>query len=134
VLVLEDDLCLKTVLVRMLQMIDPGIEVCWTTTGAEAMREMASHLKSAGSPFHLVIADISTPGEKSGLDLWNTCALRFPKTPFLFISAMPVDAFLRLLGTNRLCPPFLPKPFSLGECRQIVEGLLKYESTGGTTQ
>jgi len=126
VLVLEDDLCLKTMLTRLLQMIDPNMEILWKTTGDQAIEDLNHHLKSEGNPYDLVIADISTPGERSGLDFWQLCRLRFPKMAFLFISSMPVDRFLKTLGSNMLCPPFLPKPFTVGECRQIVEGLLRY--------
>jgi DNA-binding response OmpR family regulator len=125
-LVLEDDLCLKTMLLRIFQVIDPEIEVTWMTTGEQAIDDLNQHHKTTGNPYDLVMADISTPGNKSGLDYWALCRLRFPKMGFLFISAMPVDQFLKTLGSNVLCPPFLPKPFTVGECRQIVEGLLSY--------
>lgn len=126
VLILEDDLCLKTMLIRIFQAVDPDIEILWKTTGDEAIEDLNHHLKKEGDPYDLVIADISTPGDKSGLDFWQLCRLRFPKMAFLFISAMPVDRFLKVLGSNVLCPPFLPKPFTVGECKQIVEGLLSY--------
>jgi DNA-binding response OmpR family regulator len=126
VMVLEDDLCLETLLNRVFYAIDPEIEVHWVTTGDQAIADLADALGNGRNPYDLIVADISTPGKQSGLDFWRLCRLHCRKVPFVFISSMPVDQFLRLLGPSVQCPPYLPKPFSVGECRQVIEGLLAY--------
>jgi DNA-binding NtrC family response regulator len=126
ILVLEDDLCLETMLTRIVHLIDPELETNWLTTGEKAIEDLSTKHRGPALPYKLFVADIWPPGDKSGLDFWKICRMRFPEIPFLFISSMPIDRFLRQLGSSVVCPAFLPKPFAVGEFRQVVEGLLNY--------
>ena len=129
VLVVEDDLCLQTILTRLLQNIDPGIEIKWMVSADEAWTEIQTKSKATSLPYNLFISDISTPGTKSGIDFWKTCQMRYPHTPFLFTSGMPVDEFFKTFGNPASCPPFLAKPFAVSECRQIMKILLETGKT-----
>jgi DNA-binding response OmpR family regulator len=125
ILVLEDEASLRTILTRMLTQIDSRSEVDWAITAERAISLIENRAK-AGKPYDLIVADIRLPGEQSGLDLWFRCQIAFPELMFLFTSGMPVDQFLRSLGKDDICPPYLCKPFSVGECKQVIEGLLAY--------
>jgi DNA-binding NtrC family response regulator len=129
VLVVEDDLCMKEILSLLLQNIDPHIEIKWMHSADEAWKEVHTKSKAIASPYNLFISDISTPGIKSGLDFWKTCKSRYPHIPFLFTSGMPVETFFETFGSSIVCPPFLSKPFAVGECRQIMKILLESGKT-----
>ena len=132
VLVVEDDLCLQAVLVRLLQSIDPEIEIKWMPSADEASIEIQNLAKSKTLPYNLFISDISTPGIKSGIDFWKTCQSKYPHTPFLFTSGMPVDEFFKIFGNSVVCPPFLAKPFAMSECRQIMKILIETGKSDAT--
>ncbi|MEO5968553.1 MAG: response regulator [Bdellovibrionia bacterium] len=129
VLVVEDDLCMKRILTLLLHNINPEIEIKWMPSADEAWAELQTNSIVMPSPYNLFISDISTPGIKSGLDFWKTCQTRYPHVPFLFTSGMPVETFFETFGNSIVCPPFLSKPFAVGECRQIMKILLE---TGNT--
>jgi DNA-binding NtrC family response regulator len=119
VLIVEDDLCLKTILSRVLGSIDPHVSYTWATSVEEA-QTILSEMKVS-----LVISDLSLLGERTGIDLWEHCGERFPKLPFLMVSGMDLDIFSKRVGRHRIAPPFLPKPFRAGDCRQMVNDLLE---------
>ncbi len=133
VLVVEDDLTLKVLIEKVLQSIDPEIQMDWTTTVDEAL--MGLSRKSAawgGTGYDLIIADIFTPGTTNGYDLWDTCQKRFPDVPILITSGTTVYDFLRSISTldrksqASIAPPFLEKPLALGRCKQVIRHLLGY--------
>ena len=127
VLVVEDDLALTTVIDQVLYTIDPDIECDWVSSAELAAAKIKEMLeRSTDRPYDLVLADIFLEGNKSGLELWEFCREQFPDMPIVLTSAMPVDRFLSSIGKNLICPPYLPKPFRAGECRQVLEGMLNY--------
>jgi hypothetical protein len=65
------------------------------------------------------------------MDLWNTCQVIAPQIPILIMSAMPLDMFFKCVGPRAIAPPFLSKPFQLGECHQVLSGLLSQASSSG---
>jgi CheY-like chemotaxis protein len=131
VLVVEDDVCLQNILIRLLKNIEPSVEICWVASADEAWSEIQNKSRSSieGSPYDLFISDISTPGVKSGIDFWKTCQMTYPNIPFLFTSGISEDEFFKSFGNSVVCPPFLAKPFAVGECRQIMKILLESGKT-----
>ena len=119
VLIVEDDVCLKTILGRVLGSIDPNVSYTWATSAEDAKKILAEMKVS------LIIADFALFGEETGLDLWKHCKELFPSLPFLMISGLGVERFLELVARDRITPPFLPKPFRVGECQQILKALLE---------
>ncbi|MFZ9594930.1 MAG: response regulator [Bdellovibrionia bacterium] len=140
VFILEDDRDLIPVFRRVLESIGPqvGLSVACsvdeaidhlrkthpTVTSQAGLCPEVSEKPSCG--YDLIIADIFLEGESTGLDFWHTCQKLYPGTPVIITSGMPVDQFFSSLGRNTVSPPFLAKPFSLGECKQIFEGILNY--------
>jgi DNA-binding NtrC family response regulator len=119
VLVVEDDVDLKVILERILLKIDPALKYEWVTTAEEAAVELRR------DHYALVIADFTLEGKGTGIDLWELVQERYPHIPFMMMSALDVEMFFKLVGRNRTCPIFLPKPFYSGECRQVIESLLQ---------
>lgn len=129
ILVVEDDLELTTILNRVLKAIDPTFEVDWVTSAEQAMaliEDRNSKAANRGHPYDLVLVDIFLEGSTTGLDLWTLCEQFYPKMPIVVTSALPVDKFFATLGPQTILPPFLPKPFLPGECKQLLEGILNY--------
>lgn len=131
VLVVDDDQELSVVMSQILKSIDPKVEIDLATSAEEAVEQL--HYRDQelrGSrrerPYDLIVADIYLEGRKSGLELLESHLQDYPKIPVLVTSGMPLDRFLKAYGRDSVCPPFMQKPFSVGECRQMFEGLLAY--------
>ena len=117
VLVVEDDQSLRVVLTRILRQIDPNLSIRWVSSAEEAQTELKNNHR-------MVIADIALEGEMTGLDLWKFCEEKYPGTPVVMMSGMPIHQFLGEIKPGEITPPYLPKPFYLGEARQILEWIL----------
>lgn len=126
VLIVEDDIELSTVFDHVLRTIHPGIVSDWVTSVEQAI----SYLKTKAArlhrtPYDLILADIWLEGESTGLDLWKLVQEELPDLPIVVTSAMPIDRFFAKVGRGTISPPFLAKPFNPGDCRQLLEGLLR---------
>lgn len=130
VLIVEDDRALETVLNRVLESISPTLTVDWVTTAEEALTRVREASK-AGRPYDLVIADIFLEGQRTGLEFWQQCQIACPGTAIVIMSSMPIDRFFTSIGTEIISPPYLQKPFRLGECKALFEGILRYEGVIG---
>ncbi len=124
VLIVEDDLTYETILRRILAEIDAKVQIDWVASAEEARSQLNTMAGQKEVAYDLIIADIFLDGEETGFDLWNLCKESHPLTPLIVTSGLPVDRFIRAFGQNEVCPPFLAKPFFVGECRQILENLL----------
>ena len=118
ILIVEDDVCLKTILDRVLRSIDPNVSYSWTTSAEEALG-ILSEVK-----VDLVIADHTLEGVKTGIDLWEECQKKYPDLPYLMISGLEMKRFFEMVGKKKNSPPFMPKPLRVRECRFMLEGIL----------
>lgn len=124
VLIIEDDYGLQTALTRALRKMNPDINIEWVSSADEALGLLGNTDLSTDERYDLIISDIFLPGKLSGLQLWEACEATRQSTPVLLMSGMGVEEFFRAIGRNTIAPPFLPKPFALGEFTQITESLL----------
>jgi len=125
VLIIEDNRSLETAMGRLLKTIRPEAEVDWATTADEVIEALEEQKIAFNLLYDLVIADITLPGKLSGLDFWNYCGNRYPSIPFLVISGMPTEQYLELTSKIHVPPRFLSKPFSLADCRNAIESLMR---------
>ncbi len=127
VLVIEDDSELSNILDRVLRVIDQRMEIQWATSVEEAQAKLVKQSKKdPDSPYDLIVADIFLEGSKTGLDLWRLCNQNFSDVPVVMTSALPMDKYYQALGQDAIAPPFLAKPFSIGECKQLFEAMFEY--------
>ncbi len=121
VLIVEDDPWIEPVLSRGVREAMPNYDVKldWVSTVESAKSKLWD-----GS-YVMVIADVLLNDDQDGLELWHYCQKYFPEMPVLLISSLSFEAFFRRVGRED-CPAFLPKPFQVGECRQMVRGLAEY--------
>ena len=129
VFVLEDDMDLSAVIERVLRSIDPMISLDWATSAEEAL----AIIQPSSSPYDwpvydLIVSDIFLDGKSTGIDFWRTCQESFPDTPVVMTSALSLDRFFSTIGRDSVCPPFLQKPFTPKECKQIFQNMLGYSS------
>jgi len=115
-LVLEDDEDLRNVFCRIARSLDPAIVVDWARTLGDAVSLLGAHRYSA------VIADYLLPGTLTGLALRAHSRRRQPGATFAMMSAYPLKDMLAMLRPQPC--PFLPKPFSVVDCREFLEDLL----------
>lgn len=128
IFVLEDDLSLAHILDRVLRNIDENIEIDWATSAEEAIEMLKNKTEMMGStPYDLIIADIFLEGKMTGLDFWKVCEAVYSDIPIVVTSGLPVDKFFSAVGRDKICPPFLQKPFTIGECKQVLKSLLNYQ-------
>lgn len=131
VFILEDDKELMPVFKKVLESIDPTVLLDTATSVEDAIKILELRNRDANeSPYDLIVADIFLEGQSTGLDFWHTCEKLYQDTPVIITSAMPVDQFFATLGNKTISPPFLAKPFSVGQCKQMFEGMLKYKMKG----
>jgi DNA-binding response OmpR family regulator len=125
-LIVEDDQWMQPVIFRAVKEASPHtpFKIDWVNSAEDGFRKVKVE------KYSLIIADIFLKGSQIGLEFWNWCRTYSPETSVLLISGLSVDAFLRRIGSETVCPAFLPKPFKFGECRQVLEGLLSYTSGG----
>lgn len=136
VFVIEDDPEMFTLLERVLRGIDPTVEVDWALSAEEAIDQLVSRirrrknlLREAEPPYDLIVADIFLHGNKTGVDLWRTCTELFPRIPIVVTSGMSMEKFFRTLGDTAVSPPYLAKPFSIGECKDLFEAIFEYSNS-----
>jgi CheY-like chemotaxis protein len=131
ILVVEDDLELSLVIEKVLRSIDNTLHLDWATSAEAAIEHLERNLVDESSrPYDLIIADIFLDGRSTGIDFWRTSQELFPNTPVLITSALSLDRFFSTIGTESISPPYLQKPFTLGECKQALETMLKYSARG----
>lgn len=116
VLVVEDDLDLRTILERVVRSIDPDLVIDWATNVVDARNLLGAR------DYRLILADYRLDANGSGLSLRPYCRWRQPSAPFAMMSALTVEDYLRSVG-RQPCP-FLRKPFSVEECRTFLSSLL----------
>jgi DNA-binding NtrC family response regulator len=120
VLVAEDEPDLHSVIEHILKPF--GCEIQFETQIDRAVKAV---LKNR---YDLIVAD-HTFGQsaKNGLDLFNLCEQKIPGVPFVLMSGFPADVFDSLVKLGKSLPPFLSKPFSVAECRGILEKAIASE-------
>jgi DNA-binding NtrC family response regulator len=121
ILVVEDDICLSHIIEKIFKSLDPDMTITWVYSAEAAALKLEEEQN-----FSLIVADYTLTGKETGLDLWDRCVRLHPDIPFIMVSSLTVDMFFKLIGTHRISPPFLPKPFYTGEFKQLVESLLHH--------
>jgi CheY-like chemotaxis protein len=126
ILVIEDNPGCEIILRRVIHSLDPKAAVDCEESGERAVVALEKSRGDGQQSYDLIIADIFLAGRTTGIELWERYKDRFPDTPMLIISSLPAHRFFDSIGRNSIAPAFLPKPFHIGECRQMIEGLLAY--------
>lgn len=112
-LLIEDDLALRTTLQRSLVRAAMRVDVCSDGTQAlEQWRTLAPDV---------VVLDLSLPG-KDGLDVLQAARKAGLDTPVLILTARGTVGD-RILGLNAGADDYLPKPFDLDELEARVRAL-----------
>src|SRR4051794_29686819 len=82
ILVVEDDLFLKPLMCKVIDSIDPSIQLRWATSVEDALVALET------GHFSLIISDYLLQGSRTGLALWDVCKKKYPKIPFLMMSGL----------------------------------------------
>ncbi|MBK8100290.1 MAG: response regulator transcription factor [Planctomycetes bacterium] len=115
ILLVEDDLALRTVLHDALQ--HDGHTVTVASDGDEAQAVLRERT------FDLLVLDVMLPGP-SGLEILQALRRRDQGTPVLLLTARAAEAD-RVLGLELGADDYVTKPFSLRELRARVKVLLR---------
>jgi DNA-binding response OmpR family regulator len=124
VMVVEDDLDLRGVLLRGLQ--EEGFETSGAGTGAELLERIG-----AESP-HVLVVDIGLP-DADGRDVCQALRAQGISTPVLFLSAR--DALTdRVTGFSAGGDDYVTKPFAFAELVARLHALLRRAHTSVATE
>lgn len=108
VLVVEDDLLIRLMLVEALQ--DDGYAVVEAANVLEAVAAVGRY-----PSFDALVTDVDMPGQLTGLDLAGLVASVSPRTQIIIVSGRDVS--------NNVAPGwvFMPKPYGLGRLLRLLD-------------
>jgi len=116
VLVVDDEVVIRMTVTDALE--DAGFVVIEAGTADEALGILESEV------IHFLFTDIQMPGQKSGVDLANEVATRFPEAGIIVASG-------RIRSHEIALPPtaqFLSKPYNLDSIVERFKDLSKIEN------
>lgn len=117
VLIVEDDLAFRPLWEKVFEMIDKDVRIDWAVR-AEDAENLIRFKYTHGTPYHLVIADISLEGSGTGIDLWNRYGEEV--THFAVVSALPISSYDFYTALDFGHPPYYKKPLSVKVCLEIA--------------
>ena len=120
VLIVEDDITLKKVILRALKKLDQSIEVEWATSADQFLCSQQKNKRRSGHKFDLVLADINMPGVNSGFEVWNHFALLDREIPVVIMSGLSASDFKRVVGDGAPIH-YMQKPLNLEKCSTLLE-------------
>ncbi|OFZ16023.1 MAG: hypothetical protein A2X86_13125 [Bdellovibrionales bacterium GWA2_49_15] len=128
ILVVEDDRFMEALVRHMTKNISNKIMMDWDTTVDAALKRckaIEKKLDSTANFYDLVLIDIYTPGEATGIDLYKYIQENLSFMPCVMMSSMSVAEYCREIDQLSLSrPPFLAKPFYLQDLRQVIDNIL----------
>ena len=116
-LIVDDEETLTYSLYQSFILEKKDYEVVTAASGEEASRKLA------GSPFDLVITDISMPG-MSGLELLSLIKAKYPKTEVIVITAYGSEE-KKEESLQKGARYYIEKPFEIKKIKQLVMELLQ---------
>lgn len=133
ILVVEDDMAMKSLVTKAVQTVRPQAEVCFASSLEEAFAKILQFSDiSDKQPCELIIADIFLEGSGTGLDLWRVLRTTYPNIPFLAISSVNEKDLQSSIeksagATEAQGLVYLKKPFSISSCAQKIQRILNLE-------
>lgn len=127
VLIVEDQLELSTLLYQAFKKADPEISIDWATSAESAFFLLKENDLGYGQPpYEMILIDIFLDGKETGIDFWDKCRKIHPSIPVVFTSSLSLDRFFAAIGSDRVAPSYLQKPFSIDEAGRVFYEMLKY--------
>lgn len=117
VLVVEDDLTLKSFWSHILNDMYKKNKIDWASSEEEAETLIRNRFIK-GKPYDLVISDIFLAGQKTGIELWLNLAEAAHQ--FLFVSVLAENRFEQLMRGMGTQPLFLQKPLRASACKEAL--------------
>jgi CheY-like chemotaxis protein len=124
ILIVEDDMGLATVLTRIIKKVHPEATLTWATDMAEALGKIQKQKLDNAKPFDLILSDLLLPNAELGTSLWSFCRVHQPQTPFAVMSSVEPSTYFRMFAGKDEPPPFLPKPFRVEDCQELLSFML----------
>lgn len=134
ILVVEDDMAMKSLVMKAVQTVRPQSEICFASSLEEAFAKILQFSDiSEQQPCEMIIADIFLEGSGTGLDLWRVLRTTYPKIPFLVISSVNEKDLKSSIEKSAGAAEaggllYLKKPFTVSSCAQKIQSILKREA------
>ena len=124
VIIMDDEQPIITILSRMLERL--GLKVTATTNGADLIREFM-RARDAGSPYDLVITDLTVPGGMGGRDAIAILRKAAPGVRAIVSSGFSSDPVLADCTAWGFAAALL-KPYTYAQLEQILSAVLPESS------
>lgn len=121
ILFLEDETDLGNVVRQYLEIMD--FEVCWCTSGAEAIEVLTKH----PTEFHIALLDISMRGI-NGFEVSEQLIQINKQLPFLFLTARS-EKKDKLHGLKLGADDYITKPFDIDELTLRIKNIIRRNSS-----
>lgn len=115
-LLVEDDLTIRTSLQRVISKLCPGCEVLVAESGVQALEVLAEN------EVQLILSDHSMP-EMSGLVLFAKTAELYPEIKRVLITAYPLQELNQEAVSSASLDGFIAKPFQIMEIKELLDEL-----------
>jgi len=127
ILIVEDEATEVLILKKIIHTMDKNITIDSFSSAEEALTHLDKINRTKGaSLYDLLIIDIYLEGTVNGLDLMRVVEKNYSEIPIVITSSTSPYNFLKMLGEDFICPPFLEKPFSFNRCKTLLESVLEY--------
>lgn len=116
ILIVEDDVDLMNVIVRIADSLGPNMAIDWATDTHSALKLIQKET------YGLVLVDYFLKGSKNGFSLVGACRDHQPDSAFAMMSSMSLEDFWKLPDAIHI--PLLRKPFTPEECSGFIASSL----------
>lgn len=120
ILVLDDEKSVRRVMVKMLE--QQGYSVCQSASGEEAVECYTAEFNK-GTPFNLVITDLTLPGGMGGLKAAEAIKKIDPKAKFIVASGYTSDPVIGDFDHYGFLGRII-KPYKIEELAEVVSDVL----------
>ena len=126
VLIVEDDTTSVFLMKLALNKAGSFAAFDWVSNAKEALAHIKARSQNGRRrPYDLIIIDIFLEGKETGIELWERLSRQdLHMFPVLLTSSISEGRFSQLVGSQRLAPRYLRKPFLVDACAKTITDLL----------
>lgn len=123
ILLIEDDLSLRPMWLRIFNNISSGFDLEWAVSGEHA-QTMINQANRSRQHYHLIIADLFLAGPKTGMDVLLSEEVANSQSQRVLVSAVKRREMKKNTDFKKIKTHFIPKPLNIRICEKVMGKLL----------